>query len=84
MRMGKVIGTLVSSIKEDSLRGIKLLLIQLEEEKTVLVAADASHVAGYGDRVYIMTSKEGSDIMDMGRLPVDAAVAGIVDEAYLA
>lgn len=80
MRIGKVIGNLVSTIKEESLTGLKFLVIQLVEDGALVVAADASHVAGYGDMVYIMTSREGSDIMKAGRLPVDAAVAGIVDE----
>ena len=80
MRIGKVVGHLISTVKEESLTGVKLLVVKLEGEEKCLVAADALHTAGYGDTVYLLSSKEGAEAMGIGMTAVDAAVAGIVDE----
>jgi len=82
MRIGKVVGNLISTVKDESLTGVKLLVVKLEEEGNgrCLIAADALHTAGCGDMVYLLSSKEGAESLGIGMTAVDAAVAGIVDE----
>lgn len=82
MIVGKVVGTVTSTMKDAALTGVKLLIVRLSKDRDgrMLVAADASHVAGYGDEVYLVTSKEGADALKLGMVPVDASIVGIVDE----
>lgn len=83
MIVGKVVGKVTSTVKDASLTGVKLLIVSLSKEmgNRVLVAADASHAAGYGDEVYIVTSLEGANALNLGMVPVDASIVGIVDSA---
>jgi microcompartment protein CcmK/EutM len=80
--IGKVVGTVTSTMKDATLTGVKLLVVKLPKDmgSKMLVAADASHVAGYGDKVYLATSKEGANALHLGMVPVDASIVGIVDE----
>jgi ethanolamine utilization protein EutN len=85
MFVGRVIGTITSTAKDITLTGVKLLIVRLSKDMgdKILVAADASHVAGYGDEVYIVSSKEGANALNTGMVPVDASIVGIVDEMRL-
>ena len=85
MFVGRVIGTITSTAKDITLTGVKLLIVRLSKDMgdKILVAADASHVAGYGDEVYIVSSKEGANALNAGMVPVDASIVGIVDEMRL-
>jgi len=85
MLLGRVVGTVVSTVKTASHKGWKLLLVRPEridgtlEEKSY-VALDLVQ-AGEGDRVLLM--REGSSVRDLvgaPAAPVHAAVVGIVDE----
>jgi len=82
MYTGKVIGSLVATIKDEGLKGIKLLVVQVyENEKParVIIAADATRVAGTGDYVYLIGSKEAAIPFGKGLTPVDAGIVGIID-----
>lgn len=85
MIVGKVVGKVTSSVKDAALTGVKLLIVSLSKEMgdRLLVAADASHTAGYGDEVYVVISKEGADALDLGMVPVDASIVGIVDSVKM-
>ena len=83
MYTGKVIGTVVSTVKDESLVGIKLLVVQVMDNgkpSKVIVAADHTRQAGYSDFVYLIGSKEAGLIFRKGLVPADAAIVGFIDE----
>ena len=83
MYTGKVIGSVVSTIKDENLVGIKLLVVQMIENgkpTKLIVAADQTRQAGYNDYVYLIGSKEASLIFRKGLVPADAAIVGFIDD----
>jgi ethanolamine utilization protein EutN len=83
MYTGKVVGSVVSTVKDGGLIGIKLLLVETIENgkpgKTI-VAADQTRQAGNDDYVYLIGSKEASLIFRNGLVPADATIVGFIDE----
>lgn len=83
MLIGKVIGTVVSTRKADSLIGSKFMTVQqIENNKLVdkyLIAID-SVGAGIGEIVLIATGSAARLAIDNTNAPVDATIVGIVDE----
>jgi ethanolamine utilization protein EutN len=82
-----VIGTVVCTLKVDSLEGVKLLLVQplderLKESGDPLVACDTVQ-AGFGDVVYFEGGREAALGLDNWFNPSDATIMGIVDEVSL-
>lgn len=83
MQIAKVCGTVVSTYKEPSLRGVKFLLLQfLDREGELLpeyeVAADT---VGAGMDEWVLVSR-GSAARQVGgseTRPIDAMVVGIID-----
>jgi len=87
MKLGKVIGRVVSTQKVESFEGLKLLLVQpvdenLEIAGDPIVAVDTIQ-AGTGSLVYYETSKEASRVLETLMNPCDAAIMGIVDELFV-
>lgn len=87
MKLGRVIGSVVSTQKVESFEGIKLMLVQpldenLEKAGDAIVAFDTIR-AGHGDLVFYETSKEGGRVLETELNPCDAAIMGIVDEITL-
>jgi ethanolamine utilization protein EutN len=83
MYTGRVVGNVVSTVKDEGLIGIKLLLVQVIENGkpgSTIVAADKTRQAGEGDYVYLIGSKEAGLIFRKGLTPADAAIVGFVDE----
>ena len=83
MFLGRVMGSVVSTIKYQGLEGVKLLLVQplnhrLEPKDDPLVAVDAMQ-AGPGELVFLEDGREASMTLPITFVPVDAAVVGIVD-----
>lgn len=83
MKLGRVIGRVVSTVKVQSFDGVKLLLVQPLDEKLTktgdpIVAFDTIQ-AGTGDLIYYETSREGGRVLETIVNPCDAAVMGIVD-----
>ena len=82
MLMGKVVGNLVSTRKQDALVGSKFLEVQLIENQKdtdkFLIAVD-SVGAGIGERVLITTGSGARLALQNTSAPVDAVVVGIVD-----
>ncbi len=82
MIMGKVVGNVVSTRKQDSLVGSKILEIQqIENRKETdkyLIAID-SVGAGIGEIVLVTTGSSARVLMSNPSAPVDAVVVGIVD-----
>ncbi len=87
MQIAKVRGTVVSTQKDPSLRGVKLLLLQMvDEEGRVLpeyeVAADT---VGAGVDEWVLISRNGAARQVLGneQRPLDAAVVAIIDTIYV-
>jgi ethanolamine utilization protein EutN len=88
MILGRVIGTVVSSAKDPSLNGIKLLVVQPigRDGRTTgraLVALD-SVGAGVGETVYWCRGREASFPFLPVEVPTEATIVGIVDEVNIA
>lgn len=87
MKLGKVIGRVVSEVKVEAFEGQKLLLIQpinekLEQIGEPIVAIDIIK-ADIGQTIYYEVSKEASMVFDNIMNPCDAAIVGIVDDINL-
>lgn len=84
MRLGRVRGSVVATVKDRNMSGMKLLVVQpLDELRndvgSCVVAADAVHQSGPGDIVYFVASREAAEAMSPRFVPVDHAIVGIVD-----
>lgn len=83
MQLARVIGTVVATIKNESLEGRKLLIVQtlnkdLEPLGKPLVAVD-SIGAGVGELVFWCRGKEASFPFKREDTPTDCTIIGIVD-----
>ncbi|MDA8238446.1 MAG: EutN/CcmL family microcompartment protein [Chloroflexi bacterium] len=84
MQLGRVVGTVVATVKVPGLTGVKLLVVQpldraLRPVGGQVVAADAVHMAGPGELVYVVAAREAAQAMPDPFVPVDHAIVGIVD-----
>lgn len=82
MQLGKVIGTVVSTRKDDGLVGYKLLVVEVDAIHTNragerLVAVDYLG-AGIGERVLLTTGSGARTTLREG-VPTDATIVGIID-----
>ena len=88
MKLGKVVGRVVCTVKHESLHAEKLLLLQPLDEHLApvgdaIVACDTVQ-AGEGDTVYWEGSKEAAKALKNWYNPADAAIVAIVDVVNLA
>jgi ethanolamine utilization protein EutN len=86
MRFGRVIGTLVATQKYTGLEGVKFLVVQLldrnlKPQGDPIIAADGAMQAGPGELVFVIASREAAMTLENTFVPVDHAIAGIVDQA---
>jgi ethanolamine utilization protein EutN len=79
MYLGKVIGRVVCSVKDESLHARTLLLIRKLPDGPVIVAVDAVG-AGAGETVYVCRGREAAFAFKPAEVSTEAAVVGIVDE----
>jgi len=84
MKMGRVIGAVVASRKDEKLQGLKLLVVrnldlEMANEKGYVVAADAVG-AGSGEVVLYATGSSARQTAITDGRPVDAVIMAIVDE----
>jgi len=88
MYIGKVIGTVVATIKIDHLDGRKLLLVdqldlQGEETGSYDIAVDVVQ-AGPGDTVLVIDEGNGArQVLGLNPGAVRAVIVGVVDEVAL-
>jgi ethanolamine utilization protein EutN len=83
MQLARVIGTVVATVKNESLNGRTLLVIQplnkdLQPQSKPLVAVD-SVGAGVGELVFWCRGKEASFPFKREDTPTDCTIVGIVD-----
>ncbi|HYJ89947.1 MAG TPA: EutN/CcmL family microcompartment protein [Pyrinomonadaceae bacterium] len=83
MQIARVIGTVVSTIKNESLEGRKILLVQtldaeLRERGKPMIALDAVG-AGVGELVFWCRGKEAAFPFKRDETPTDCTIVGIID-----
>ncbi|HEU4687505.1 MAG TPA: EutN/CcmL family microcompartment protein [Vicinamibacterales bacterium] len=83
MQIARVIGDVVTTVKDANLSGIKLLVLQPldpdgKASGRTLVAVD-SVGAGVGETVFFVRGKEASFPFHPTEVPADAGIVGIVD-----
>jgi microcompartment protein CcmK/EutM len=83
MQVARVLGEVVSTVKDANLTGMKLLVLQPlsasgEASGKTLVALD-SVGAGAGERVFFVRGREAAFPFYPAEPPTDATVIGIVD-----
>ena len=83
MQLARIIGNVVSTVKNTTLTGRKLMVIQilngdLKPVGKPLVAVD-SVGAGVGETVFFVRGKEASFPFHPVEVPTDAGIVGIVD-----
>jgi len=87
MQLAKVIGTVVASHKVDSLKGIKLMIVQKISEQgdaqgQPMIAIDATEQVGEGETVLIESGREAALGLSEWYNPADQAIIGIVDQIH--
>ncbi|HOB51731.1 MAG TPA: EutN/CcmL family microcompartment protein [Acidobacteriota bacterium] len=83
MRLARTIGCVVATVKNPSLTGKRILLLQEVDEADRPVgepfaALDAAGV-GAGERVFFVTAREAALPFLPEEVPADACVLGVVD-----
>lgn len=85
MRLGRVIGTVVPALLVEELAATPLLWVQPldrngNDNGEPLVCADGTRMAGPGQVIYWVASREAALALDPWFVPVDDAIVGLVDE----
>jgi microcompartment protein CcmK/EutM len=83
MILGRVVGTVVATRKDERLLGAKLLLVRSidphgKDEAAHMVAVDTVD-AGLQDKVLVVTGSSARMAAGLKDTPVDAAIVGVVD-----
>ncbi|MFV0449482.1 MAG: EutN/CcmL family microcompartment protein [Vibrio sp.] len=84
MIVGEVIGNVWATRKENSLNGLKLMVVRYQDpvvpdNKKSFIAVDCVG-AGSGDRVLVVMGSSARMAIKNADAPVDAAIVGIIDE----
>jgi len=83
MLLGKVVGTLVATRKDEKLEGLKFLVVRqlnVENQETggYVIAVDSVQ-AGIGDVVLFATGSSARQTVLTDRRPCDAVIMAVVD-----
>ena len=83
MLLGRVVGNVVATRKDERLMGSKLLVVRTidphgKDESSYSVAVDTVD-AGPRDRVLIVTGSSARMAAGLKDCPVDAAIVGVID-----
>ena len=87
MLLGRVVGTVVATRKDDRLVGTKLLVVRTtdatgKDEASHMVAVDTVD-AGLRDRVLVVTGSSARMASGLKDTPVDAAIIGVIDSVEM-
>jgi microcompartment protein CcmK/EutM len=87
MQLARVVGSVVATRKEESMQGIKLLVVRALDEEgresgNAIVSADAVG-AGPGEVVLIAAGSSARQTVVTDKRPVDSVVMAIVDSWYV-
>jgi ethanolamine utilization protein EutN len=85
--LGRVVGTVVATVKDAALVGQRLLVVQpltpdLKEKGKRIVVLDAVGV-GAGELIYWCRGKESSFPFLPDEIPTDNTIVGVVDALHL-
>ena len=85
MLLGRVIGTVVPAVVVEGMAGVPLLWVQPldragKAEGDAVVCADGTRMAGPGETIYFVESREAALTLDPTFVPVDHAIVGLVDD----
>ena len=88
MLLGRVIGSVVPATQVDELHAVPLLWVQPldrdgRNEGEPLVCADGTRMAGPGQVIYWVASREAALALEPWFVPVDDAIVGLVDEVRI-
>lgn len=83
MIVGKIVGSIIATRKNENLIGSKFLIVEpiqsMKNNENQLVAVD--HIgAGIGDVVLVALGSAARIGCNMEKSPIDAAIVGIVDD----
>jgi microcompartment protein CcmK/EutM len=83
MILGRVVGTVVATRKDERLLGAKLLVVRTtdplgKDEAGYMVAVDTVD-AGNRERVLVVTGSSARMASGLKDTPVDAAIVGVID-----
>ena len=83
MLIGKVVGSVVSTRKNDNLVGNKFMIVEtmdgFGEKKQRIVAVD-NVGAGLGEAVLVALGSAARIGIEQNTAPIDAAIVGIIDD----
>ena len=87
MYLGRVVGCVWCTVKDENLRGQRLLIVQpltpgLESAGRRLICTDSTG-AGAGELIYWVRGKEASFPFHPAEPPTDTTIVGIVDSVHL-
>jgi ethanolamine utilization protein EutN len=88
MHLGRVIGTVVPAVVVTGMTGVPLLWVQPLDKRGAergapIVCADGTRMAGPGETIYWVASREAALTLDPWFVPVDHAVVGIADDVHI-
>ena len=78
MLICRVIGSVISSRKNEKLTGSKFLIVQQDGKNEPFVAVD--NVGAGANETVLVVQGSGARIACHENMPVDAAIVGIIDE----
>ncbi|GAA0679286.1 MULTISPECIES: EutN/CcmL family microcompartment protein [Clostridium] len=83
MQIGRVVGNVWATRKDEKLNGQKFLIVKIliskdKEKEGLFVAADNAG-AGIGDTVLITNGSAARQSIGNKEIPIDATIVGIVD-----
>ncbi|MBP2643121.1 MAG: carbon dioxide concentrating mechanism/carboxysome shell protein [Firmicutes bacterium] len=82
MLAAKVIDSIWSTRKANSLIGLKFMLVEVLggiDAGRIMIAADTIG-AGIGERVIVCNGSSARKMLDRDDVPIDAVIIGIIDE----
>lgn len=84
MKIGKVISNVWATKKDDSLVGVKLMIVQMLDNHSdsageIIVAGDIIG-AGIGEKVLVTSGSSARQMGSLVNTPIDAVIVGIIDE----
>ena len=87
MKLGRIVGTVVSSVKDEKIDGLKLYVVrdlsmEMADRASFVVAAD-SVGAGVGEVVLYASGSSARQTKITDGRPIDACVMAIVDQIDL-
>lgn len=77
MVIGKIIGNVWATRKDESLNGLKFMIAQLESGEKIVVCDYIG--AGTGDMVLITKGSGARKVLENENIPIDAVAIGIID-----